>query len=250
MMSMSMMSGFSTIKAVLFDCDGTLIDSEYTHYLAWQRALNALEGDLTLSDYYQYVGKSAETIAQLMAQAILNQDCADTLLTIKRNHYKDLCTEGLPPIQETVLFLKKLSAQKKALPVKIGVCSATRKEEILSHLHALGVEDVFDVILSGQEDLKEYHDPEGVNKPKPYIYLHAMKLLGVLPHETVVIEDSASGASAGVAAGCFTIAIPNDYTQHHDFSHTQWTLPSFQGMEVETFLNSITTMQSNTKPKK
>ena len=67
-----------------------------------------------------------------------------------------------------------------------------------------------------------------------------MKLLGVDPEETVVIEDSASGAWAGVKAGCFTIAVPNLYTKHHDFSHTHWQLDSFSDMDVAGFFHHIT----------
>ena len=95
---------------------------------------------------------------------------------------------------------------------------------------------MLDIVLSGGDDLNEYPDPEGVNKPKPYIYLYAMKILGTLPKETVVIEDSITGAKAGVAAGCFTIAIPNDFSQFEDFSFTNWRIDSFENMQIDQFL--------------
>lgn len=59
MMAMCSKNSYADVKAVLFDCDGTLVDSEYAHYLGWQHALVNLESDLTLEDYYQYVGSSA-----------------------------------------------------------------------------------------------------------------------------------------------------------------------------------------------
>ena len=145
----------------------------------------------------------------------------------------------MPSISATVHFLKSLAAEKESLGIKIGVCSASGKEEILSHLRHLEIDHLLDLVLSGREDLEEYVDPEGVNKPKPYIYLHAMKKLGALPGETVVIEDSASGASAGVSAGCFTIAVPNAYTKHHDFSRTNWQLASFADMDIRQFLQTV-----------
>jgi len=80
---------------------------------------------------------------------------------------------------------------------------------------------------------------KGVNKPKPYIYLHAMKKLGVSSQNTVVIEDSASGAAASVSAGCFTIAVPNDYTQQHDLSHAQMKIQSFADLSVDDFLKMM-----------
>jgi HAD superfamily hydrolase (TIGR01509 family) len=228
---------FADIKAVLFDCDGTLVDSEYAHYTAWRKALNDLGGDLALEEYYQYVGKSAETNAKLLAERV--EIDSEDLLKIKRGYYRDLCKTGLSPIVGTVEFLKGLASEKEKLGIKIGVCSAAVKEEIVSHLKHLKIDHLFDIVLSGQEDLSEYSDPEGVNKPKPYIYLHAMKMLGVRPEETVVIEDSAPGALAAASAGCFTIAVPNEYTRHHDFSHTNWQLESFANVGIDEFFGRI-----------
>jgi len=227
-----------SIKAVIFDCDGTLVDSEYAHYLSWKHALSTLGSDLTLDEYYQYVGKSAQTNAQLLAEKT-GRDAPDLILKMKREYYEKLCKAGLPPISSTVDFLKCLAAKKESLGIKIGVCSAARKVEILAHLRHLEIEHLLDIVLSGQEDLGEYFDPEGVNKPKPYIYLHAMKKLGASPDNTVVIEDSASGAAASVAAGCFTIAVQNDYTQQHDLSHAHMRIKSFAGLSVDDFFKMI-----------
>ena len=91
----------------------------------------------------------------------------------------------------------------------MGLASASPKDEILLNLQQHQIEHLFDVIISGKDDLSEYNDPEGVNKPKPYIYLHAAKLLDISPQQCVVIEDSRSGVTAGVDAGCFVIAVPN-----------------------------------------
>lgn len=238
LMILNLTMGHTDVKAILFDCDGTLVDSEYAHYLGWKHALNHLGGDLTLEEYPQYAGKSGGKIAESLAGK-LGTDSADLILEMKRAYYLNLCDAGLPPIEHTINFLKALVLEKESLGIKIGVCSAARKEEILSHLRHLEIDQLFDVILSGQEDLDEYSDPEGVNKPKPYIYLHAAKLLGVSPQEAVVIEDSGPGALAGVSAGCFTIAVPNAYTKHHDFSRTHWQLDSFSGMSVGDFFNRI-----------
>lgn len=229
----------SEIKAILFDCDGTLVDSEWAHYVGWKKALNDFGSDLSVEEYCPYVGKSAQLNAKLLAES-RGIEQVDRFFCIKTAYYRELCEAGLAPIAPTVAFLQKLVEEKHRLGLKIGVCSAARKAHILIHLKNLQIDHLFDVILSGQEDLKDYSDPEGVNKPKPYIYQHAMKLLGVDPEETVVIEDSASGAWAGVTAGCFTIAVPNLYTKHHDFSHTHWQLDSFSDIDVAGFFHHIT----------
>lgn len=226
------------IKAIIFDCDGTLVDSEYFHYLSWKHALSKLNGDLALDEYHQYVGKSADTNAKLLAEKI-GQNVPDQILKTKREHYEKLCEEGLPPIVSTVAFLKRLSVSKELLGVKLGVCSAARKEEILAHLRHLEIEHLLDIVLSGEDDLHGYIDVEGVNKPKPYIYLEAMKRLGVTAKNTIVIEDSLPGVIASLSAGCFTIAIPNDYTLLQDFSDADSVIKSFADLSVDDFFKRI-----------
>ncbi len=245
---MNMTASFAGVKAVLFDCDGTLVDTEYGHYLGLKLALNELGSDLTFDDYSQCVdvGNPGGTSAQLIAEKS-GIDCTDFLLERKREHYVRLCKAGFPPLIQTVNFLKTLASEKESLGIKIGVCSAANKEEIFAHLKHLQIEHLLDMVLSGSDDLDDYTDPEGVNKPKPYIYLHAMKLLGVAPEETVVIEDSRAGSLAGVSAGCFTIAIPNDHTRHHDFSHSHWQLDSFAELDIQSFFQTIVKMKANPK---
>lgn len=225
------------IKAIIFDCDGTLVDSEEAHLAAWRRVLQNRGHDLTLERASFYTGKPGSVIAQLIAEE--TGDAADAILMEKRGHYRKLQEKGLPPIEATVGFVKRLAEEKERRHLKLGVASAAMKSEILSHLRHLGIEEVFDIILSGQEDLQEYSDPEGVNKPKPYIYLHAAKLLNVAPSACVVIEDSLSGVLSGKAAGCMTIAIPNRFTEAQDLSGADLKLKTLDGINIDAFLHLI-----------
>ena len=226
------------VKAVIFDCDGVLVDSEYFHYLSWQLAMQKYGHDLTLDEYCFYVGESGVEVARLIA-AKMGIDCADELLMDKRVHYRRLQAQGIPSIQSTVDFVRLLAKEKSRLGFSLGVASAAKKEEVLLHLRHHGIEECFDIVLSGQDDLKQYHDPEGVNKPKPYIYLHTAKMLGVSPEQCIVIEDSYSGVCAGVGAGCITIAVPTEFTLKQDLSHATFKIASFAGMDVDQFFQSL-----------
>lgn len=228
-----------TIKAIFFDCDGTIVDSENAHYLAWQYALKKQGSDLTIEDYYAYVGGSTETISVSLSK-ILGKNCADEILKDKSAYFLELLYQGLPPIRSTVDLIYQLNNKKSEHGFKLGVTSAAKKQEILLHLKHLEIEKFFDIIISGRDDLAQYNDPEGVNKPKPYIYLHAAKRLNIAPRECVVIEDSSSGVKAGIDAGCFTIAIPNSYSFYQDFSFANLKVESFANMDVEQFLQIIT----------
>ncbi|MBS0629276.1 MAG: HAD family phosphatase [Verrucomicrobia bacterium] len=225
-------------KAIIFDCDGTLVDSEYAHYLSWQYALQNQGSDLSEEEYAFYVGKGVEANARLMAEKI-GSKAVQTILHDKMVRYFQIKHTGLPPISSTIEFIHRLALEKKSLGLKFGLASAAPKEEILSHLSHLGIGKFFDIVLSGIDDLHSYSDPEGVNKPKPYIYLHAAKELGVSPQQCVVIEDSATGVTAGVKAGCITIAVPNRSTRYQDLSHAHLRIESFGNIGVKEFFELI-----------
>jgi HAD superfamily hydrolase (TIGR01509 family) len=226
------------IKAIIFDCDGTLVDSEEAHLSAWQQTLQNRGADLTLEQRIFYTGKTTHVIAKHIAESI-GSDCPEAIIAEKRVHYKELHKRGLPPIEATVDFLKRLAKEKERLGLKLGVASAGIKSDILDSLKHLGIEDLFDVVLSGQDDLTDYTDPEGVNKPKPYVYLHAAKLLNVLPEECVAIEDSSTGVASSTAAGCITIAIPNRHTEMQDLSAATFKMESLSGIGVDEFLQIV-----------
>lgn len=120
------------IKAIIFDCDGTLVDSEEAHLAAWRRTLQNRGHDLTLDQCLLYTGKSAAVIAKLISESI-GHDYPDEILAEKRAYYKELHEKGLPPIEATVDFLKRLANEKKRLGLKLGVASAAVKSEILSN---------------------------------------------------------------------------------------------------------------------
>lgn len=226
------------IKAIIFDCDGTLVDSEEAHFSAWQRTMQNRNHEFKLEQHLLYAGKPDATIAKLLSQ-VIGLACHKDLLAEKHTHFREILKKGLPPIQPTVDFVHKAAKEKERLGLKLGLASAAEKQDILMNLKNLGIEIMFDIVLSGHDDLAAYSDPEGVNKPKPYIYLHAAKLLNLSPQECVVIEDSHTGVTAGKHAGCHTVAVPNRFTRHHDLSAATIKLDTFSHISVEQFLQMI-----------
>jgi beta-phosphoglucomutase len=226
------------IKAIIFDCDGTLVDSENAHYLAWKYALQKQGSDLTVEEYYSHVGYPSETNARLFAQK-LGTNSANQIIRDKKSAYFKLLKKGLPPVSATIDFFHRLVKEKEKFSFKLGLASAAGKEEVQLHLKHLGITHLFDIILAGPDDLSEYRDPEGVNKPKPYIFLHAAKILNLHPSQCVVIEDSSLGIAAGSSAGCFTIAVPHRYSYKQDFSRADVIIRSFDGVSVDGFFQML-----------
>lgn len=226
------------IKAIIFDCDGTLVDSEKSHLTAWQKVANNYKSGLSYDDYLDFVGGSDSRLAKILAKRI-GHDSPEELLLMKRDYFLAHLKKGMPPIEPTVQFVRNLFKERERHGLKMAVASAALKHEVLENLKFLGFENLFDTVLSGHEDLSDYSDPEGVNKPKPYIYQEAAKILGVLPSECVVIEDSHTGVTAGINAGCITIAIPSEYSKTHDLSKASLRLESLKGFTIDSFLEMV-----------
>jgi len=227
------------IKAIIFDCDGTLVDSDDAHYLAWRHALGNQGYELTTEYYKSNFAGVAELTVSKMAYDLVGFDCSVEVLHDKNEYFYQLQLEGIAPIEATIEFLHHLAQEKERYGLKLAVASGGRKEDVLRSLKNLEIDHLFDVVLSGHDDLQEYDDPQGTNKPKPYIYLKAAKLLGVAPEECIAIEDSRTGVSAAVAAGCITIAVPNQYTLGQDLSDAHFKVESFSGLDVDDFFEEI-----------
>src|SRR5690242_870009 len=127
---MNLNAANGNIKAIIFDCDGTLVDNEHAHLISWQFALEKHGGELPADEYPVYVGKSAEVKVKILAEK-LGKDCAEEILRDKRAYYHKLQSAGLPPIQPTIDFLHLLVKEKERLGLKLGLASAAKKNDIL-----------------------------------------------------------------------------------------------------------------------
>ncbi len=202
-------------RAVIFDCDGVLVDTEYLKFQAWQEALASVNIDFTLEDYMPLVGHSTHHILRMISAA-KGIPIPEEVIEKRNERYKTLQAEGVPPIQDLIEMLRMIKAERTDM--KIGLASSAPREEILVNLRHIGLDNAFDVIVSGHDDLDAYEDAEGKNKPKPYIYIEAAKRLGIDPSLCCVFEDTAAGIEAAAGAGMFAIAVPNRFTKGQDFS--------------------------------
>lgn len=205
------------IDAVIFDCDGVLVDTEHLKFLAWQEALATQNIAFTLEEYQPLIGNRSKDILHKLS-SLKGVEISEEVIEIKNKKYHALQKQGVPPIKEMVAFAKELAREKQGLRIKLGVASSAPAKEILQNLEQMGLDTSFDVVISGSSDLDHYIDEEGKNKPKPYIYLEAAKRLNVLPCKCLAFEDTSSGIEAAVSAGMIAIALPHPLTRDQDFS--------------------------------
>lgn len=238
---------YATVKAIIFDCDGTLIDNGIGYFLDWQHALKSQGYDLTSEQFWQFMNEnnivgSPQADAHILQYCckLVGRDCMKELLEEKNKFSAQLhATYEFPPIEHTLNFLHGLAKEKVKLGIKLGLASGGSQAHIMRNLKRLNIDHYFDVIVSGSDDLIHIQDKEGTNKPKPYIYLHAAKSLGFFPNECVAIEDSVTGVSSAVSANCITVAVPNDQTIKQDLSKAHLKIESFRGITPSEFLKTI-----------
>ena len=172
----------SSIKVVIYDVDGTMIDSEPLHVAAWDKALNLQGHTLTdLSEAFRktMAGKKPIVIAEGMVD------------------------ELKLPINGSDLLAVKLAMNLQLAPRLIEIM-------LTSSLLRLASRDHFRSLLLGDQ-IKQ-------GKPHPETYLKVAEQLGVVPEECVVLEDAATGIQSAKAAGMWCVAVENKYAAPQDTS--------------------------------
>lgn len=188
------------IKAVIYDVDGTMVDSEPLHVDAWDKALQIYShklSDLSKNLRETMAGKKPAVIAKDMIDDLVLNINSATLLQKKTEIFMNLIKTDLHGMPGVVASVKRL----KNDDYKLGIGTSLNREYINIVLNNLDIREFFDVIVTGDE-IKN-------GKPHPDTYLVVAKKLGVKPEECVVIEDAQSGIQSAKAAGCLCIAIEN-----------------------------------------
>jgi len=186
------------LKAIIFDFDGVIIDTESTRYNSWREAFSWYGLKLKKEEWLQYLGFPG---AVFDPHAILEKKSSQK---ISRNELdskrKPIFWEQNDKLKIRPGILNFLKDAKKQ-DIKLAIASSSRREWVDNHLKRLKIRDYFSI-------LKNSDDVERI-KPYPDIYLEALKALGVEKSEAVAIEDSFTGVDAAKNAGIFCVFIPN-----------------------------------------
>jgi HAD superfamily hydrolase (TIGR01509 family) len=209
------------IEAVVFDLDGTLIDSEQVVFDAWLATFAAYDCELTLEEWLPSVGTDhGFDPLELLASRASGRlpDRAQLRAELEAQIVERLA--ATPPLPGTEAWIE----QAQELGLKLAVASSSPVEWVDARLREHGLRARFEVLSCRGGSLRA--------KPAPDVYLAACARLDVAPATAVAIEDSGHGVQAALAAGLKCIAVPNTMTVGLDLSAATLTLPSLAGYEL------------------
>ncbi len=216
------------IKAIIFDFDGTIIDTETAWYITFRDAYKSHDIDLTLQQYSQCLGTSLHSFnpyTHLKTHYNLPIDLEEFKQSVQKKHTNMMIKESVRP------GILKLLETAKSKKLKIGLASSSERAWIDKFVKLHGIEDYFECYCTA--------DTVSKVKPDPELYLQALKKLGVEPSEAIAIEDSPNGARAAVAAGIPTVVIKNDITKLLPFSEGHHTIDSLANYELDALIELI-----------
>lgn len=210
-----------TIKAIIFDVDGTLADTEDGHRISFNKAFaeNGLDWnwDVALYDKLLKVTGGKERIKYFISDFLTGFDkpadfdgFVKNLHAIKTQHYTAMIGEGNVPLRPGV---KQLIHDAHAAGITLAIATTTTPENVTALLEVgLGKDWAELFSANGCGDIVPH------KKPAPDIYFWVLEKLGLAATDCIALEDSENGLRSSLAAGIRTYVTTNHYTRNHDFT--------------------------------
>lgn len=219
------------IKALIFDFDGIIIDSESPELLAWQEVFAARGRDLDLHVWADLVGRP-RTHFDLYSYFQEHIDPTVDIEALRKDRRARVV--GLTEQQPVLPGIHDYLRGARDLGLKLGMASSSSTNHVHGHLQRLELLQYF-------HTTKCFEDTEA-HKPEPAPYLAVLAELGVAPHEAVAFEDSPNGVTAARAAGIFCVAVPNAVTCRLPLDHADHRLASLADEPLEQILGRAMAM--------
>ncbi len=184
-------------KAIVFDMDGVLFDTERVCDMVWMEISDEIGFEKGADALKNCVGLNRKSEAEYFAANHPEVDFEWFVMQLSARMQKWLDENGMPVKTGT----RELLTWLRENLWKVGLATSTRKVSVMHHLEMTGLTEMFDEIVTG--DMVEK------GKPDPEIYLTACEKLGTRPEETYAVEDSRNGLVSAHNAGMMAILVPD-----------------------------------------
>jgi beta-phosphoglucomutase len=219
------------LKAVIFDFDGVIADSEQLHYKALNQAFATRGLHIPKEVHWQkYLGfNDLENVVAVNKDYKMNwsRQEINLLIELKAANFHALARTEAPIIDGVEDFIEMLHTT--GLP--LAICSGATREDIEIMLEHSEIKNAFKTIITANDVDKGKPDPEG--------YLLALQRLkektktAIEPAQCVVIEDSGWGLQAAIAAGMHTVAVTNSYPADHLSTHADYVIDHLDMLTID-----------------
>lgn len=217
------------IKALLFDFDGLILDTESPDYDVWGAIYREHGQELLPEQWGQIVGglgaaqfDAARHLVELVGSGLNAEE-----LEARHKTESDALVLSQPILPGVVDCLDSA----RDLGLRLAVASSSPHSWVDAHLARLELADRFEAVICADDV------PTGRTKPNPDLFLLAMERLGVQANEAIVFEDSPNGIKAARAAGIFTVSVPNPFTALLKADGANLTLNSLAELPLTEIIN-------------
>ncbi len=217
------------IRALIFDFDGLILDTEVPEWQSWQEIYQAHGCTLPLEVWATAIGTVGAFDPHAYLEAQVGQSVPREPLHTQRRQRCDALIAQQPVLPGVRDYLT--AAQQHGLV--LGVASSSSRAWVHGHLARLALRQYF-ACISCRDDLEP-----PTPKPDPALYRMTLDALGVRPDEAIALEDSPNGVLAAKRAGMLCIAVPNPLTRQLPLEHADVQLPSLAALPLAQLLQHI-----------
>ncbi|MBF0545804.1 MAG: HAD family phosphatase [Candidatus Riflebacteria bacterium] len=222
-------------KAVIFDMDGVLADTEPAYIEVNRKFLTSSGIDFSNLDYSEFIGMAAPRMWSRLKEMFLLPQSLEWLIANEKNNFFSYIQQlsflaPIPGIPET---LRQLRSEQ----IKIGLASSSFRKNIDQILKKTELNSFFEKITSGEEVEN--------GKPAPDIFLLAAQKLNIQPNFCLVIEDSNNGVQAAVKAGMTCVGFRNPTSENQDLSVAKLLIDDFSQNSIEAIFELLREIGNN-----
>ena len=218
------------IKALIFDFDGLILDTEYPEFLSWQAIYEAHGCAFAVEEWAANIGKGASTLVQTpyddLEARLARPIDRDSIRAQRRARFAELMASemALPGVGALLTEAKRRS-------LKLAVASSSSRDWVSGYLQTLGLAQYFACICC-EDDVRRA-------KPDPELYLAALAGLGCTAEEAIAFEDSPNGILAAKGAGIFCVVVPNRLTRHAQLGLADIQVESLADLSVDELFQQV-----------